>query len=636
MKVISLNKLIKRHFNFQLKKGLLGLMEFKSPKTITDYTKNIIDRSKQISIVILNSPKNLKIIEYMDKISNDCCTMIDGSTAIYHLHSNMEFKKSSFESIIDINKFFDELNSNPKLFNILLDLFFSEKVTSGLLFNTEMDVYLKRNIEEILSFHRYCDKNIINQISFSENLENICSELKNVTDFNEIFEISKSNLEGTSSQSLKSLIKIFSERYKSKNLQKENSDKEFFEADLNFCYTIVKKSNIKEVRDQGFIKISKCGNDNTQKVLEILKQRLRYSKSLGYRTFSEYQLQSQSLKLDPKILIDHIKKLWMNLKPNIIFELFYIYKFVKQMNKESGFFSDIILDKANFLRNYEVSNLQSTYIDYMLSKIDEKSISKKYLTIQNLFNGLSLVTKNVFNKDLIPILDEDMIKEDMIEDSILLSYIKNDQNEINAKIYFDLFVRDGKFRDIFSQFSIKGSKQLNMFDRNLKQLPISIIASNFEVTDRNLFNMPIGFNEAKSIFHEFGHTLHSVLSKTDFQALSGNRIPLDYAEIPSHLMEYFLYDYNFCKQWMKDNDSNESIPENIHNILSTQGRYFSNLDLEETLHYSLFDLLIHNNENEEMITEQFLLDTNYLIINEFTVSHQINFTDKFFEEFLEI
>ena len=122
MKVISLNKLIKRHFNFQLKKGLLGLMEFKSPKTITDYTKNIIDRSKQISIVILNSPKNLKIIEYMDKISNDCCTMIDGSTAIYHLHSNMEFKKSSFESIIDINKFFDELNSNPKLFNILLDL----------------------------------------------------------------------------------------------------------------------------------------------------------------------------------------------------------------------------------------------------------------------------------------------------------------------------------------------------------------------------------------------------------------------------------------------------------------------------------------------------------------------------------
>jgi intermediate peptidase len=635
MKVSTLIKINRKKFCYRDKRGLFGLAEFKSPKTIIDSTKNVIDRSRQIAHLIQKSSNDLKIIELMDKISNDCCTMIDGSTAVYHLHPDKHFKETSFESILQINNFFDEMNSNAKLYNILLELYFSDKVVSGLLFNTELNVFLQRNIEEISGFHKH-NEDILTG-SYSENVENLCAKLKSLNDFTEIFEISKINLDKTSSQSLKTIMKVASDRYrKEKNIPSDEvKEKEVFEADLNFCYTIVRKSNFKEDRDNAYNLISNAGKANSQKYVEILKERLKYAKSLGYKSFSHYQLQHQSLKINPDTLIEYIKKLWVDMRPNIIYDLSYLYKFIKQKNKETGQFSDIVSNKDNFIKNFEISNIQSAYLDSILSTIDEKTISKRYLTVQNLFTGLALLTKTVFNKELVPVLDEDLIKEDMLHESILMSFIQNEKQENIAKVFFDLFVRDGKFRDIFSQFTVKGSKELNLFERNFRQMPVSIIASNFEVTDRNLLNMPIGFNDAKSIFHEFGHTLHSVLSKTDFQALSGNRIPLDFAEIPSHFMEYFLYDYNFSKQWMIDQDSKETISEQIFSIFTLQGRFFANFDLEETLYYTLFDLMIHNNEDESKISDQFLVDTHFHIISNYTVSHQINFSNNFFSDFSE-
>jgi intermediate peptidase len=62
---------------------------------------------------------------------------------------------------------------------------------------------------------------------------------------------------------------------------------------------------------------------------------------------------------------------------------------------------------------------------------------------------------------------------------------------------------------------------------------------------------PFSQDDLESFWHELGHAMHTVLSQTEYHYFSGTRIPLDFAEFPSHLFEMFLTDYQFVAGWAR-------------------------------------------------------------------------------------
>jgi len=619
--------------NYTEKQGIFGNNNFKTPSTLADATKNVLERSNDLVNTFTKMNKNLKMIEIIDKISNDCCILIDGATAMYHLHPNEEMKSEAFKSILAINNFFHKLNRNKKFYNKILDLYFSDLITYGVINdNMEFIKILERNIEELSFFHmksNFSDYNVSDggknelELELSDELENLINEYKNPSETKYQIRLKSEEIKNLSSQVLKTILQIY---LNNSNTPRDECDEFTISADMQLITTILKKSDNRDLTDRAYKSISDFyGRENFPKMIEILKRRNMYAKQLGYETFSEYQLQLQTLKLKPEKLIELLKTMWVDIRPNLVLDLknlFYDSQNLKYKNVRN----------ESYYTFYEIDALRSTYFDEHIKTLDESLITKRFISVSNLLNGLRILTKTLFNKDLIPVMDEDMLKEEMMHESILLCHLRDpeDDDKIIAKIYFDLFQRDGKYKDVFSQFTVQGSKNLNLFNGKFRQIPVAILATNLEVTDLDVMNMQVNFHDAKGIFHEFGHVLHSVLSRTDFQSISGNRIPLDFAEIPSHLMEYFVYDYSFCKSWMVDKKTGETINPQLHKLLSLQTRMFSNLDLQETLYNAILDLEIHSLKGE--ITEKKIQNIHKNLIKNYYISSIFPVTEQNFKK----
>ncbi|KAK9914089.1 hypothetical protein M0R45_037885 [Rubus argutus] len=120
------------------------------------------------------------------------------------------------------------------------------------------------------------------------------------------------------------------------------------------------------------------------------------------------------------------------------------------------------------------------------------------------------------------------------------------------------------------------------------QLPVVALVCNFS-SSRNSSTARLNHSELETLFHEFGHALHSLLSRTDYQHFSGTRVVLDLAETPSNLFEYYSWDYRVLKTFAKHYSTGEIIPEKL--VASMQGarKMFAATDLQRQIFYAAMD-----------------------------------------------
>ena len=101
------------------------------------------------------------------------------------------------------------------------------------------------------------------------------------------------------------------------------------------------------------------------------------------------------------------------------------------------------------------------------------------------------------------------------------------------------------------------------------------------------------WDEAKSLFHEWGHALHHTLSATRFQHLSGTRAAMDWIEVPSTLMEHFFRDPRVAQGFMRHVRTGEPLPEGALEEVLRRDNRFSALFHQEQLGLALVDLDLH-------------------------------------------
>jgi intermediate peptidase len=147
--------------------------------------------------------------------------------------------------------------------------------------------------------------------------------------------------------------------------------------------------------------------------------------------------------------------------------------------------------------------------------------------IDKILNGLTKLCAHLFNLDFSILL----FKSNMTALSVLDSSSKAPVGLIILDLLEAPYKRIGP-----SNFTLFGSKLFELSTKALgyhksRQLPAIYLSCN--IKDRN----SLDFSEIQSLFHEFGHALHGVMSTTRYQSLSGTRCSLDFAEYPSMLME---------------------------------------------------------------------------------------------------
>eukprot|EP00814_Leptocylindrus_danicus_P022119 CAMPEP_0116006180 /NCGR_PEP_ID=MMETSP0321-20121206/1582_1 /TAXON_ID=163516 /ORGANISM="Leptocylindrus danicus var. danicus, Strain B650" /LENGTH=215 /DNA_ID=CAMNT_0003474699 /DNA_START=532 /DNA_END=1175 /DNA_ORIENTATION=+ len=115
----------------------------------------------------------------------------------------------------------------------------------------------------------------------------------------------------------------------------------------------------------------------------------------------------------------------------------------------------------------------------------------------------------------------------------------------------------------------------------------------------------LSHSEMETLFHEFGHALHSLLSRTSFQHLSGTRAAVDFVETPSQLMELFVRDPRVLKTFARHFQTGEPISDELISKLAGSRKLFQYVDIQTQLLYAYLDQGLFSTPSGESATSIF-------------------------------
>jgi len=310
------------------------------------------------------------------------------------------------------------------------------------------------------------------------------------------------------------------------------------------------------------------GEYSNQKIInEIVNLRLEKAKILGFDNYANYVLDDCMAKND-KNVYDLLMKVW---KPALAKakEEAAIYQ---KMMKEDGINGDL----QPYDWRYYAEKLRKEKYD-----LNDEDI-RPYLALDSARKGLFYVCEKLYgltfkeNSD-IPVYHKDVKAYEVI-----------DNNEVIAVVYMDFFPRESKRSGAWMT-----NFREQYYDRDGENhIPVVSLVFNFTkpVGDKpSLLNI----DETQTLFHEFGHALHSILSRCHYPSLSGTNVPRDFVEMPSQFMEHFAFEPEVLKVYAHHYQTGELIPDELVNKIEAAATYGQGFINTELLAASILDMDYH-------------------------------------------
>ena len=171
-----------------------------------------------------------------------------------------------------------------------------------------------------------------------------------------------------------------------------------------------------------------------------------------------------------------------------------------------------------------------------------------------------------------------------------------DGDKVIGILYMDFFPRESK-RSGAWMTEFRGQK-VDQQGNNV--IPIIQVVCNFtkptfdsvsgQMTKPSLLN----FDQSETLFHEFGHALHGLLSKCHYPSLAGTNVPRDFVELPSQVMENWCRHPQVMKEYAKHYQTGESIPDELIAKIAAAQTYGQGFINTELLAASLLDMDYHS------------------------------------------
>ena len=156
-------------------------------------------------------------------------------------------------------------------------------------------------------------------------------------------------------------------------------------------------------------------------------------------------------------------------------------------------------------------------------------------------------------------------------------------------LYIDLYARSTKRGGAWMADALSRYKQGARL-----QLPIAHVVCNFTPPEKGKTAL-MDWEEAQTLFHEFGHALHHLLTEVDEYSASGmNLVEWDAVELPSQFMENFIWDWRILAPLSAHIDTGEPMPRALFDKASSIRHFHAGLRLMRQVEFALFDMLLHD------------------------------------------
>ncbi|MFL5783680.1 MAG: M3 family metallopeptidase [Bacteriovoracaceae bacterium] len=307
--------------------------------------------------------------------------------------------------------------------------------------------------------------------------------------------------------------------------------------------------------------------DNQENLKDILKLRTERAKLLGYNTHADYVLEER-MAMSPKKVMDFLEELLQKAKPHAEKELGKL----KALAKKDG---------INDFQSYDSAYYSEILKKEELSMDDE--MLRPFFKLENVVDGVFKVANLLYGLKFNEVFDVPKYHEDV------RTFEVTDEATGN---FVGLF-----YTDFFPRATKRGGAWMSgIRDQGLKngkiERPHIMIVCNFTKPTKTKPSL-LTLDEVLTLYHEFGHALHGLLSNVKYRDLSGTNVYWDFVELPSQIMENWVLEKECLDLFAVHYETGEKIPAELVKKIKESGKFLEGLGTVRQLTFAFLDMAYH-------------------------------------------
>lgn len=352
--------------------------------------------------------------------------------------------------------------------------------------------------------------------------------------------------------------------------------------DFPTYHAVITYANNRQLREQFYHAYTTRASDqspifakynNTKIIAEILKLRHRLAQLIGFENYADYSIATKMAQTS-----DQVVEFLENLS-------------TKAKNLANGELTEL---KTFAAEKYGIKDIKAWDFSYYSEKLKQAKFNlsseeiRSYFPLPKVLDGMFAIAHKLFGITVVEIFKTRRYHRD-----VRLFRVFDEDFNYRGAFYMDLFARKNK----------RGGAWMHECRSRWKNkttiYPIAFLSCNFTPINPKKPN-GLTHDEVITLFHEFGHTIHHLLSLVDYPDISGtNGVEWDAVELPSQFMENFCWEKETIDMISEHNITHEKLPEDKLTNLLAMKKFQAAAGLLRQMEFSLFDFMLHKNYNPE-------------------------------------
>jgi peptidyl-dipeptidase Dcp len=307
--------------------------------------------------------------------------------------------------------------------------------------------------------------------------------------------------------------------------------------------------------------------DNKAIVNEIVQLRVKRAKLLGYKHHSDYVL-SDTMAETPEAAMELLKKVW---EPAI-----------KQAEKEKGWIKEIMAEEG---AEHELAAWDWRYYAEKVRKarfdLDQGEISQ-YFELNNMIEAQFYVAEQLFGLTF-----NERTDIPAYNPVVRVWEVKDAQGETIGLFFGDYYARSTKRSGAW----MSAFRTQQKLSGDVKPLIINNMNLNKPAEGEPTL---MSFSDAVTLFHEFGHALHGLLSNVTYPTLAGTSVPRDWVEFPAQFYEHYIEQPSMLKQFARHYKTGEEMPAELIERIKNASTFNQGFATVEYTASALVDMAYHS------------------------------------------
>ena len=512
-----------------------------------------------------NTQRALEVLYMLDSISKEVCNVIDAAELCRCVHTVDQWKESASHAFSLLSDYIGQLNADTALYEALTNVTKSpvyrtlseEQQRFAALLKTEFErdgIHLPTNSREEV---RLLQSHVVQ-------LETLFQQ--NITNTLKYFDVNAQWVE-----------EVIPRDVVEENIPQSATRRESdltLSTDSSFSNALLRYSPNPTLRRAIYMETSTSCPENLQVLDALCNLRHEVSVKQGFESYADRSLRDRMAQNQRQVAT-----FLRNLQTRI-----------------SGMYKQEMEVLADAKRKIERTSdpLEPWDIQFYTNIIKssrglDSNFVTEHLTLSQCIDGMKTMVKSLFG---ITMIEEKMSVNERWDDSVPADakarkfIFATESEKPLGTMYLDLHPRPGKYGHA-AHFAIRCGCSLGVNSTEY-QLPVVALVCNLHAPQAGASAL-LSHSEVETLYHEFGHALHSLLSRTTYQHVSGTRSVMDFVETPSHLIENFAWDRTFLKIIGLHHQTGEPLPDETIQLLIKSRNEFRSVEMQTQIVYARYD-----------------------------------------------